>query len=269
MSMDMEQQCSKLSVVVPVFNEVHNIRANLELLLSEVEPYFSSYEILVVSDGSTDGTNQVLNEWQHPRIRPIIFESNRGKGFVVREGFRAATGAYILFIDGGMELHPREIRIFLGLMDLYRADVVVGSKRHPQSKVDYPAVRRILSFMFQMFVKRLFDLDVTDTQVGLKLFRSEVINAVLPDLTLDRYGFDLELLALARMNGFTQFLEAPIRLDYFSRNSRGVVREMIHVLRVGFDVTCDAYRLYRRIRVLRKRPALPAPSDSKPRRLTT
>jgi dolichol-phosphate mannosyltransferase len=259
---------SRLSVVVPVFNEARNIRANLELLLSEIEPYFSSYEILVVSDGSTDGTNQVLRDWQHPRIRPIIFERNRGKGFVVREGFRAASGTHILFIDGGMELHPREIRIFLGLMDLYQADVVLGSKRHPQSKVDYPTLRRVLSFTFQQLVKRLFDLDVTDTQVGLKLFRSQVITAVLPDLQVDRYGFDLEVLALARMHGFTQFLEAPIQLDYFHRNTRSLMRELIHVGRVGFDVVCDAWKLHRRIRALKRRRLSPT-AESTPGRLPT
>jgi dolichol-phosphate mannosyltransferase len=260
-------KCSQLSVVVPVFNEVRNIRANLELLLSEVEPYFSSYEILVVSDGSTDGTNQVLREWRHPHIRPIIFERNRGKGFVVREGFREATGSYILFIDGGMELHPREIRIFLGLMDLYHADVVLGSKRHPQSRIDYPAIRRVLSFIFQQFVKHLFELDVTDTQVGIKLFRSEVIKAVLPELQLDSYGFDLEVLALARMHGFTQFLEAPIRLDYFRRNTRSIVRELAHVFCVGLDVVSDAWKLHHRIRWLKSHAALPA--EASPKRLPT
>jgi glycosyltransferase involved in cell wall biosynthesis len=255
----------KLSVVVPVFNEGHNLRANLDLLLSEIEPYFSSYEILVVSDGSTDDTNRILRECKHPHVRPIIFECNHGKGFVVRKGFREATGSYILFIDGGMELHPREIRIFLGLMDLYRADVVLGSKRHPQSKVDYPAIRRILSYIFQLFVKRLFALDVTDTQVGIKLFRADVIKAVLPDLQLDRYGFDLEVLALARMYGFEQFLEAPIRLDYFRRNSRSIVHELSHVFRVGFDVVCDAWKLHRRIRVLKSRLRLS--QEATPKRL--
>lgn len=258
--------CSQLSVVVPVFNEVHNIRENLELLLSEVEPYFASYEILVVSDGSTDGTNQILREWQHPRIRPIIFERNRGKGFVVREGFRAATGTYILFIDGGMELHPREIRIFLGLMQLYQADVVLGSKRHPQSEIEYPKIRRLLSFVFQQLVKRLFDLNVTDTQVGLKLFRGEVIRSILPDLQIDRYGFDLEILALARMHGFTQFLEAPIRLDYFQRNTRTIPRELLHTFGVGVDALRDVWKLHRRVRSLKRKLALPP--ESKRKRLT-
>ncbi len=240
-------QSSNLSVVVPVFNEAENIVKNLDFLISEVEPYFLNYEILVVNDGSTDATTQVLQGYSRPKVRIINIPQNRGKGNAVREGFRQASGDYILFIDGGMELHPREIRVFLVLMALYNADVVLGSKRHPQSKVDYPALRRFLSLIYQKLVKRLFGLDVTDTQVGIKLFRREVIQAILPSLRIDRYGFDLEILALAKNKGFDVFLEAPIQLDYFDFNSRSGPRELLHILKVGYTVLQDTFRLYRRL----------------------
>lgn len=239
---------SRLSVIVPVFNEAEKIVANLKLLISEIEPYFSTYEVLVISDGSTDGTEAAVRAFNHPRVKLNESRPNRGKGYSVREGFRAATGEYVLFIDGGMELHPKEIRIFLGLMGLYQADIVLGSKRHPQSRIDYPVVRRILSFTYQMLIKRFFGLDVTDTQVGIKLFRRAVVDAILPELRVDRYGFDLEILALAKQKGFETFLEAPIRLDYFAYNDRNFVAEMAHVGRVGLTVMADTIALYRRIR---------------------
>jgi len=244
---------SRLSVIVPVFNEVEHVIKNIELLISEVEPHFSSFEILVVSDGSTDGTNQVLAAYRHDRVSTVLFEKNQGKGAVVREGFRRAQGDYIFFIDGGMELHPRELRIFLGLMSLYDADMVLGSKRHPQSQIDYPMIRRVLSSVYQLLIQRLFDLDVTDTQVGIKLFRREVIDAVLPDLRIDRYGFDLEILALAKLRGFDSMLEAPIRLDYFVGNRRPLIPELFHIFRVGMDILGDTWRLYWRVRSLRGR----------------
>ena len=249
-------KASKLSVIVPVYNEADNITQNLGLLISEVEPHFSSYEILVIDDGSSDGTRQVLERYRHPKVHSIIFKKNMGKGYAVREGFRIAKGDYILFIDGGMELHPREIRIFLGLMELYNADVVVGSKRHPQSKVDYPAIRRILSYLYQKQIKALFGLDVTDTQVGLKLFRREVVEAVLPHLSIDRYGFDLEILALAKRRGFDKFLEAPIRLDYFSKNVRSPVLELAHIAKVGLTILKDTLQLYRRLQSLDRKAEL-------------
>jgi hypothetical protein len=133
-------------------------------------------------------------------------------------------------------------------MGLYSADMVIGSKRHPQSKVDYPLLRRFLSSVYQLLIKKLFNLDVTDTQVGLKLFRREVIESIREDLELDRYGFDLELLALAARKGYTQVLEAPVRLDYFSRNIRSPGQELIHVFRVGSLILKDTWNLYRRLR---------------------
>jgi glycosyltransferase involved in cell wall biosynthesis len=243
-----------LSVIVPVFNEAERIQANLELLISEVAPYFSSFEILVVSDGSTDGTESVLKSYVHPRTKLICYPENHGKGYALREGFKAASGDFILFIDGGMELHPREIRIFIGLMELYDADVVVASKRHPQSQIDYPRTRRILSSIYQILIRFLFNMNVTDTQVGLKLFKREVIESIMPHLTVDRYGADLEILALARATGYKRFLEAPVRLDYFRTNSRSFLPEMLHIARVGWSVLVDTLRLYRRIRKIQPMP---------------
>ncbi len=226
------------------------LRDNLDLLLTEVEQYFEDFEIIVVSDGSTDTTNSQLNSFRHPQLKPIVVLKNTGKGNAVRAGFQKATGGYLLFIDGGMEIHPREVRIFMGLMSLYGCDIVIGSKRHPQSKVAYPMHRKFLSWVFQRLVRFLFHVDVTDSQVGIKLFRREVIDAILPHLEINRYGFDLELLTLAQRKGFDKVLEAPIRMDYFGRNQRMLPRELLHVFRVGYSLLKDTLHLYLRLRKL-------------------
>jgi len=243
-----------LSIIVPVFNEGAAISHNLDLLLQEVADQFPQFEVIVVSDGSTDATNHHLRSFRHPDIRPILIAENMGKGHAVREGFARATGDYILFIDGGMEIHPREIRIFVGLMKLYQCDIVIGSKRHPQSRVKYPWYRRLLSWTFQSLVRALFHVDVTDTQVGIKLFRREVIDAILPHLEINRYGFDLEMLTLAKAMGFDQILEAPIRMDYFLRGARPVGQDLPHVFRVGFSLLKDTFQLHRRMRQLQLKP---------------
>lgn len=241
-----------ISIVVPVFNEAPNIVKNLDLLISEIEPYFSKFEVIVISDGSRDGTNVEMFRFQYPGIKFKIFPKNMGKGAVVRSGFEMASGDYIFFIDGGMELHPRELRIFLGLMFIYEADIVIASKRHPQSEIQYPLIRRILSSLYQKMIQMMFDIDVTDTQVGLKLFRREVVQSILPLLEIDRYGFDLEILSLARLKGYRKMLEAPIRMDYFGRNQRFFLKEWLHVFKVGFSLFKDTIRLYRKVRRLQK-----------------
>jgi len=243
---------SLISIIVPVFNESSRIIDNLDLLISEIEEYFPRFEVIVVSDGSTDGTNLKVFSFRHPDLKLLVAEKNMGKGHAVRLGFRKAQGDYILFIDGGMELHPREIKIFVGLMYLYQADIVIGSKRHPQSEVDYPWFRKALSYLFQLLIRGLFHVNVTDTQVGIKLFRKPVVDAILPYMQVNRYGFDLEVLTLAKMMGYDKVLEAPIRMDYFDRNSRFVVAEMLHVFKVGFTLIVDTLRLYRRMGRLRK-----------------
>jgi len=242
-----------ISIIVPVFNEARNILKNLDLLVSEVAPYFENYEIIVISDGSTDGTNGALSTQSHAGVRTVFLDKNRGKGFAVRRGFLECKGDFVLFIDGDMELHPREIRVFLGLQALYDADIVIGSKRHPQSNIIYPWTRRALSFIFQMIINHLFDLDVTDTQVGIKLFRRDVVDAVKQDLSVDRYGFDLELLALARRRGFKKMLEAPIRLDYFWQDERrSKIMDLVHIFKVGYHVMSDTCVVYRKLRNARK-----------------
>lgn len=243
---------SKLSIVVPVFNEARRLHENLDLLIGEVETYFDKFEVIVVSDGSTDETNLKLASFKHKDVRPLIFNKNQGKGNAVREGFKQATGDYVLFIDGGMEIHPREIRVFAGLMSLYEADIVVGSKRHPQSKIEYPLMRRMLSWCFQRLVRAFFKVDVTDTQVGIKMFRKDVIQAILPYLEVNRYGFDLELLSLAKVFGFGNMLEAPIRMDYFMKNDRVARAELFHIWRIGYSLLKDTVKLYFRVRKIRK-----------------
>jgi glycosyltransferase involved in cell wall biosynthesis len=139
---------------------------------------------------------------------------NAGKGFALSLGVSQTTGSLVTFIDADMELDPSNIKVFIDVMKEADCDAVIGSKRHPESKVNYPAFRRFQSAVYQIVVRMLFNLNVRDTQTGLKLFRREVLRNAVPLLAIKRFAFDLELLVVARFLGYTKVCEAPITLDF-------------------------------------------------------
>lgn len=231
-------------MVIPTYNEGKGLEKRVYVLANELSALFDEFEILIVCDGGTAETTEVLSQIKHPKVRSLVLSINQGKGAAVRRGFQESNGDFLLFIDGGQEIHPREIKIMVGLLSLYEADIVVGSKRHPQSVVKYPIYRRFLSLVFQQIVRLLFHLNVTDTQVGIKIMRREVFEKVLPYLSINRYGFDLELLAYAQRFGFSRILEAPVRLDYFLMQKRFFLGDLLHTTSVGFSLFLDTLLLY-------------------------
>jgi len=96
----------------------------------------------------------------------------------------------------------------------YNADIIIGSKRHPVSIVYYPFVRKIMSFGYQQLIRLLFGLNIRDSQVGMKLFRREVLEDVLPRLLVKKFAFDIEILAVANYLGYTRIYEAPIEINF-------------------------------------------------------
>jgi glycosyltransferase involved in cell wall biosynthesis len=233
-----------LSVVTPAFNQASSIRETLGKMVERLDEQGLDYELIVVSDGSADGTYDRALELESPRIRVLDYDRNLGKGYALRTGSAAARGEYIAWVDSDLDLDPAALADFLRTARRERLDVVVGSKRHPDSEVDYPGRRRAYSWMYQQFVRALFQLSVRDTQVGMKLFRREVLTEVLPVVVVKRFAFDLEMLAVSRRFGFGRIAEHPIRLTYQFRGSGVNWRAIANAL---WDTAAVAYRL----RVLR------------------
>ncbi|HET9781669.1 MAG TPA: glycosyltransferase family 2 protein [Candidatus Dormibacteraeota bacterium] len=204
----------ELSVIVPAYREGEHIYNNMQRLLAELQATGRDYEVILVSDGNTDDTVTEAVRVGSPRLRVLSYETNMGKGYALTYGIQHCRGELVTLIDADMELDPRAIEDFIGLMEQGDYDVVVGSKRHPKSNVRYPAFRRIQSWAYQMLIRILFNLDVRDTQTGLKLFRRHVLVDVLPRLAVKRFAFDLELLVVAHHLGYRKIAEAPITLDY-------------------------------------------------------
>jgi len=203
-----------LTVVVPVYNQAGTIVDNVRTIRERVEHGLGApVELIVVSDGSIDASEERLLEDDSHRARVIHYDRNLGKGFAIKAGALAASGDWISYVDADLDLDPAAIPDFLETARAESLDLVIGSKRHPESVVDYPATRRVSSWLYQQLVRLLFRLEVRDTQVGLKVFRREVAQDVMPLLLVKQYAFDLELLAVARSLGFDRIRELPIRLE--------------------------------------------------------
>jgi len=203
-----------LSVITPTYNGEGTLGANLRRLLAALREARLRYEVIVVSDGSTDGTVAAAREYAPEGVRLLHYEKNQGKGHALKTGLARASGRYVALIDSDGDLDPGDLVRFLTLMELYEADVVVGSKRHPLSEVSYPLSRRTLSWIYQKLIRLLFRVRVRDTQAGIKLIRRDVLAKVLPLLVEKRFAFDLELLVAARRMGYRRIMEAPIHLSY-------------------------------------------------------
>ena len=206
-------QLKTLSLITPVFNEP-KIHENLPVIDRELTKTGLPYEIIAVNDGSDAVTTTRLNSLSLPNLRIYTYAQNRGKGFALRFGFEQSRGSLICLMDADLQLHPQQIALFTNLATLLNADVVIGSKRHPLSKVEYGPYRRMYSWGYQQLVRFLFNLNLTDTQVGLKLFRRHVLEAVMPRLSIKAWAFDLEVLVVAKHLGFHRILEAPIILGW-------------------------------------------------------
>jgi glycosyltransferase involved in cell wall biosynthesis len=236
-----------LSVVVPVYNGGDEIVDNVVAVRAAVTGDLDDrdVEIIVVSDGSIDGTAEALLAARDDvGMRVIHYDRNLGKGYAVKLGSLASTGEWVAIVDADLDLHPSAIVSYLAAARRENLDFAVGSKRHPDSVVHYPRSRRVASWMYQQLNRALFRLDVRDTQVGLKVFRGQVADEVVPVLLVKAFAFDLELLAVGRALGFGRMKEMPIRLDYRFSGSAVRSRAVVHAL-------VDTLAIFYRLRILR------------------
>jgi len=195
-----------------MYNE-QDIIKNLKEVVKNIAKIEKSFEIIVVNDGSSNDCFKEAKKFKDKRVKVVGYNQNRGKGNAIKYGFNYAGGEYITFLDCGRDLDESQIKNFLKIMTKENADIVIGSKKHPESKVYYPLARRVMSGVYQILNKVLFNLDVKDTQVGLKLFKKQALNEIMPRIAIKRFAFDLELLVIANKLKF-KIVEAPIVLNY-------------------------------------------------------
>ncbi|GAA3452346.1 glycosyltransferase [Dactylosporangium matsuzakiense] len=228
-----------LTVVVPYYNPGPALRANLLHLRDELRGCGISYEIIAVDDGSSDGSGSSIGSLG-PTVRCLALPVHQGKGAALRRGLLAGRGRYLGFIDADGDLDPRLWRSFVRLVELYAPDGVVGDKSHPLTTVDADAswTRNMCSAGYRLLIQVLFpSLPVRDTQVGLKVFRRELIADILPYCVEQRFVLDVEILALASRLGYRRILAAPIslyRVDRTTVTPGAVVRMLGDTVRLAW-----------------------------------
>lgn len=230
-----------LSLVLPVHNGAAFIAANVAAVIATLDASAIGFEVVVVSDGCSDATLSLVEAIEDPRVRTIGYTPNAGKGNAIVRGLEHARGRYLGWLDSDLDIAPDVIVSAVRLIAAAEVDAVIGSKRHPDSVVAYPAIRRLYSWGYQILVRVLFRFSATDTQVGAKVFRREMIETVRPLLLIKRYAFDVEVLAVGAEFGFDRVAEVPIRLEYrFS--GTGIDRRA--VLSMLQDTLAIAYRIH-------------------------
>ena len=224
----------RISIIMPAFNEASCIAESVALAKEQFETVCRDFEIIVVDDGSTDGTGMVAGVVDDDRVKVVSYRSNKGKGYALKEGFNFATGEFTFLVDSDLEIQARDLGAYVSALE--SADIVIGSKRHPLSVVETPVVRKFLSLGFNMLERLLIRVRASDTQAGIKAATSPALYRILPLLSVKKYAFDAELLAVASLLDL-EIGELPVHIQLKATFS---VR---HVFRMFIDLLGISYRL--------------------------
>jgi dolichyl-phosphate beta-glucosyltransferase len=220
-----------LSIVIPAYNEARRISTSLEAIQRYVQSKNFAVEVIVVDDGSTDSTVEVVS--RRPEIRVLRNDCNRGKGFSVRHGVVEARGELILFTDADLSAPIEEADKLLAALESSGADAAVGSRALQRELIGIHQswLREWGGRFFNLLVRLFTGLPIHDTQCGFKLFRRETTRRAFELQRVERFGFDPEILFLVRRLG-GRLLEVPVRW-----NDNPATK--VHYLRDSLRMTLD------------------------------
>ena len=226
-----------LSIVIPAYNEALRVGKTLEDIRSYAASKPFETEIILVDDGSSDGTVELFRQSQSiwPATRIFQNETNRGKGYSVRRGVLEARGTLILFTDADLSAPIEEADKLLARLESEKADAAVGSRALDRSLIGVrqPWRREYAGRGFNLLVRLFTGLGIHDTQCGLKLFRKDSTRRAFELQRVERFGFDPEVLFLIRRRG-GKIVEVPVRWNdnpatkvHFLRDSSRMFLDLI------------------------------------------
>ena len=245
------QTNTMISIVIPAFNEGELIAKTIRGLFAYLDDHFSSAEIILVDDGSTDET-AVLAQKEFPRTNPQITlallqnQKNKGKGYAIQRGMFAAKGEVCIFMDADS---PFELDALSFIADLIQASnpIVVGARDLPGSTlVNVPFMRFLAGQLFSVLVQLFAVKGIRDTQCGLKGFCAKAVKEIFPLITLHDFAFDVELLFIAQRLGY-EIKRIPVRMTGFRGDSRvNLLKDSLIMFFDLFKIRINAMRgLYR------------------------
>jgi len=238
--LSIESQASEvehmISLIVPVYNEESKISALVAHVKDILRESLHDYEILIINDGSTDNTMQLIEVEKKldNRVKAISYVQNEGKGHAVKTGVLESSGDIVLFLDGDFDISPNEIRNYIKELD--GCDLVIASKAHPLSNVVCPSHRRLLSKLYSLFVRVIVGIRVKDTQSGLKVGNGNTLRKIFEYTSTKGYAFDVELLALATRFDL-KIKELPININLSSSfRIHEIAKMFIDTLRISYKL---------------------------------
>lgn len=239
----------RLSIIIPAYNEEENIKKSLHSVITALAGSWVDWEIIVWDDGSQDKTtsNALAFENFYCQVKVYGTTYNQGKGNALVRAFSKVNpqSDYVLFMDADLELQSGHLNYFLeeARNDV---DIVMSSKFHPHSFVNYPFYRRFLSWGYYQLIRLLFGLPCRDTQTGLKMFKYQILAQIIPKIAVKTYAYDIEILALAHQAGYT-IKEIPVvilshKTVLLYHGKRGRIK-LIDILKMAYDTFCIWYRI--------------------------
>jgi dolichol-phosphate mannosyltransferase len=223
-----------ISLVVPVFNQERKVSYSLKKIKQAVESAFANYELIVVNDGSIDNTLNILRDIEaaSESMHTITYTPNRGKGYAVKQGVLHSHGDVVMFLDGDLDISPDSIKDYVERLSRY--DLVIASKRHPQSTVIIPRSRAFLSRAFHLLIRAATGIPQKDTQAGLKVGNGDIMRTIFRNVTVKRYAFDVELLTIASILHL-KVREMPVIMKIDRKfNIKEIVNMFVDVARISY-----------------------------------
>jgi dolichyl-phosphate beta-glucosyltransferase len=232
-----------LSIIIPSYNEESRLPATLERIAAYLSSYGCEAEVLVVDDGSKDGTAAVAEYFRikMPTLRVVSNGVNRGKGYSVRHGMQEARGRIALFTDADLSAPIEEAGKLLGALE--SNDVAIGSRALDRSliSVHESPFREFAGIIFNKVVRSILWLPFVDTQCGFKAFRRERCGVIFEQQTIERFGFDPELLFLARRHGL-RTVEIPVRWGHSPATKVSMLHDSMQMFIDVFTIRWNSLR---------------------------